>query len=176
MTTMQIIVASTNPVKVAAAEAVFQRIDPAPVLHSVPVNSGVSEQPIGNEETRRGAVNRVQAVMAPGYDYAVAFEGGVIRTEHGLMTCAWCAVLDQNGVLGIGGGANILLPPIARHMIDAGAELGDVMDRLTGEHNTKQHGGAIGVLTGGLMNRREAYQAILTLALARFRKPGFYRK
>ncbi len=171
---MQIIVASTNPVKVAAAEMVFQRIDPAPVLYSVPVNSGVSEQPLGNKETRRGAINRVRAVMAPGYSYAVAFEGGVIDTEHGLMTCAWCAVLDQNGVLGIGGGANVLLPPVAREMINAGAELGEVMDRLTGEHNTKQHGGAIGILTGGLMDRQQAYQSILILALARFRGPGFY--
>jgi len=36
-----------------------------------------------------------------------------------------------------------------------GTELGLVMDEITGDHNTKQKGGAVGFFTKGIINRKD---------------------
>ena len=54
---MDVAVGSTNPVKIAAAEAVLRRIYGSEVrVQAIAVESGVSPQPWGDEETRRGAL------------------------------------------------------------------------------------------------------------------------
>ena len=60
------------------------------------------------------------------------------------------------------------LPPGITDDLLAGVELGDVMDRLTGERNTRQRGGAVGVLTGGRITRRELYAQGVAMALIPF--------
>jgi inosine/xanthosine triphosphatase len=172
---MKIIVGSTNPIKIDAARQIFARMDSAAQIDGVEVDSGVSHQPWGDEETRTGAVNRASAAMRKGADYGVGFEGGVINTEHGLMTCAWCAVVDAGGRVGIGGGVNVQLPPQVAKALHNGEELGPAMDALTGDHNTKQGPGAAGILTDGLTNRQSAYEHVLALALATFRRPDLYQ-
>jgi inosine/xanthosine triphosphatase len=172
---MKIIVGSTNPIKIAAAQAVFVRLDPDAEIANLAVESGVSAQPWGDEETRAGAINRARAALASDAAFGVGFEGGLLETEYGLMTCAWCAVVDGAGRLGLGGGVNVLLPPAVAEAVRAGRELGEAMDQLTGEHNTKRRAGAVGILTDGLSNRQRAYEHMLALALAPFRQPAFYR-
>ncbi len=49
------------------------------------------------------------------------------------------------------------------------------MDRLTGQHNTKQAQGAVGILTGGLINRQLAYEQLVAMALAPFVKREYFR-
>jgi len=171
---MKVTVGSCNPVKIAAAQAVFSQIAPSVEVEGVRVSSGVSAQPWGDAETRRGAINRARAALQDGADYAVGFEGGVIETESGLMSCAWCAVLDRFGRVGVGGSLNFLLPERVARDLRVGHELGDVMDRLTGAHNTKQSMGAIGILSDGLMDRQQAYEHLLAAALTRFRRPDLY--
>jgi non-canonical (house-cleaning) NTP pyrophosphatase len=90
------------------------------------------------------------------------------------MTCAWCAVVAQDGRFGVGGGAHMMLPSASEALLTEGHELGNVMDRLTGQHNTKHADGAIGILTDGLESRQTAYAHILRLALAPFRQAAFY--
>jgi inosine/xanthosine triphosphatase len=58
----------------------------------------------------------------------------------------------------------------------AQAELGVGMDRLTGERNTKHGKGAVGILTRGLVDRQEAYEVILTYALAPFLSPELWAR
>jgi non-canonical (house-cleaning) NTP pyrophosphatase len=48
------------------------------------------------------------------------------------------------------------------------------MDQLTGQHNTKQAQGAVGILTGGLSNRGSAYGQLVAMALAPFVKMEYY--
>jgi len=75
-------VGSGNPVKRAATEAAFHdsaatdRFVDATV-RAEPVDSGVSEQPRGHTETRRGAVTRAVAAHETGADFGVGIEGGV---------------------------------------------------------------------------------------------------
>lgn len=68
----------------------------------------------------------------------------------------------------------MMLPDSVASAIRSGIELGLAMDLLVGEENTKHKEGAIGILTTGLLNRRQAYENIIRLAAAPFRSPNFY--
>jgi non-canonical (house-cleaning) NTP pyrophosphatase len=48
------------------------------------------------------------------------------------------------------------------------------MDRLAGEHNTKQRGGAVGILTAGRITRRELYAQGAAMALIPFLNKEMY--
>ena len=173
----RIAVGSTNPVKIAAVRMVATRAFPGVELSGLNVESGVSEQPWGDAETRQGAFNRARAALAAtGSDLGVGLEGGVIETEMGLMTCAWCVVTDADQRVGVGGGVNLLLPPPVAQAVRAGGELGPAMDDLTGLHNTKQAQGAVGILTGGLFDRASAYGQLVAMALAPFVQTEYYQK
>jgi inosine/xanthosine triphosphatase len=173
---LRVAVGSTNPVKVAAATAVLRRVYGDGVdAEAVAVASGVSHQPWGNEETLRGALNRAQAARRiSGATLGVGFEGGLLEVEGHVFTCAWCAVVREDGVVGIAGGESVLLPPSVAAGVRAGGELGPAIDTLTGLHNTKQGGGAIGALTRGQLDRQTAYEHVLTLALARLLTSAYY--
>lgn len=68
------------------------------------------------------------------------------------------------------------LPPAAIKGIEAGKELGDVMDEMFNEENVKQKGGAIGMLTGHLLTRSSVYHQALVLALIPFIHPALFPK
>lgn len=173
---MKAVVGSQNPVKIAAAEAVIQRIYDAEVqVEALAVDSGVSAQPWGDDETRRGAINRARAVLRrTDATLGIGFEGGLLEVNGDIYTSAWCAVAHENGSLGIAGGENLLLPPRVVAELRVGKELGRAVDAVTGEHNTKHKGGAIGAFTDGCLSRQRAYEHLLILALARFLSPGYY--
>jgi inosine/xanthosine triphosphatase len=174
---MYIIVGSQNPVKIAAVRAVLPALFASARIEGNAVPSGVSAQPRSDAETRQGARNRAQAVLATSEaDLAIGLEGGVTATEDGLMTCAWCVVLDRTGQQGIGGGAHVLLPPAVAHHIQQGTELGHAMDMLVQQHNTRHGDGAIGILTGNLINRQASFEVVIRYALAPFRRPQDYRR
>jgi inosine/xanthosine triphosphatase len=169
-------VGSANPVKIAAARAMIARAFPGAQVSGVDIDSGVPTQPWGDAETRQGALNRASAALAAaGSDLGVGLEGGLVDTELGLMTCAWCVIVDRAGHMGVGGGVHVLLPPVVAAALRAGAELGPAMDELTGQHNTKQKQGAVGILTSGLSNRQAAYEQLVALALAPFIRPEYYQ-
>ncbi len=169
-----IAVASKNPVKIAAAKTILAQAFPDTRFVSAAVSSGVREQPWGDEETRRGALNRARAVLKEiDADFGLGLEGGVMETPMGLMTCAWCAIVNSDGRVGFGGGLNMLLPPAIAEVLYAHGELGPAMDALVNQQNTKQKGGAIGILTNGLSSRQLAYEQLVAMAAAPF-VTGFY--
>ncbi|HLA44785.1 MAG TPA: inosine/xanthosine triphosphatase [Aggregatilineales bacterium] len=175
---MHIVIGSTNPVKRAAVEKTLSLVFPAASYSTVSVPSGVSDQPRDDHETRQGAENRARAVLQLEHlqaDAGVGLEGGVIDTELGMMTTAWCVLVMRDGRVGVGGGIHLMLPEAVARAVRSGVELGTAMDALVGEHNTKQKYGAIGILTDGLLDRQQAYEVIVQLAVAPFRRPDFYR-
>ncbi len=174
-------VGSTNPVKLAAARSVLRLLyDNAIEVLAVPVDSGVPAQPWGDAETRRGAINRALAAQATtAATWGLGLEGGVLEISEGaqgisLFTSAWCAVINEQGVLGIAGGANLLLPPSVSQALRDGRELGVAIDELIGQEGTHQRGGAIGALTLGRSSRQVAFEHVLTLAFARLLTPHYY--
>jgi len=172
---MRIVIGSTNPVKCNATRAVLEPLFPNAAFTCIDVPSGVAAQPWGDTETRAGARHRARmALEQTGAELAVGLEGGVQESEFGLLTTAWCVVLDCHGRIGIGGNSCALLPEAVAEAVRQGSELGAAMDQFTHLHNTKQQNGAIGILTNNLETRQSAYETIIRLALAPFRHPDWY--
>jgi inosine/xanthosine triphosphatase len=166
---VRIAIGSTNPTKTRAVENVVRVLYPDAEFLTREVPSGVSAQPVGDEETRQGALNRARAVLdLTGADWGFGLEGGIVETEFGVMTNAWCVIVARDGRVGVGGSANMLLPDsIARRVLQDGHELGEAMDEYANTQDVKRGKGAIGILTRGLLDRQGAYEYIVKLALAR---------
>jgi len=172
---MKIAVGSLNPVKVAAVAAVFRRVWPEAEIVPVSVPSGVSAMPMTDAETLAGARNRANAARtALAAAFGVGLEGGVHPEPFGLALQGWVVVVDGYGREGIGGAARLPLPEHIAQRVQRGEELGQVMDDVLGDHNTKQKGGAVGALTNGLALRQETFAIAVAYALAPFVSPELY--
>ena len=174
--TRSIAVGSLNPVKIGAVRAVLGAVAPAAKIEGVSVASTVPDQPFGDDETIRGAVARAAAArVATGAEIGVGIEGGVVEQPDGSMrTCAWAAIVDAHGRSGVGGSLSMTLPREVAEMIRSGEELGVAMDRLVGARDTKRGRGAVGILTGGLIDRQRAYETLVAYALAPFMTRELY--
>jgi len=180
----QVAVGSTNPVKVGAARAVLVRVAPAAEVVGVAVPSAVPDQPWGDEQTIAGALARARLAlgqaMASGAPadavLGLGIEGGVVdEGDGGLRTCAWAAVVDVEGRAGVGGSLAMPLPPVVADHLRAGMELGHAMDAVASARDTKRGPGAVGILTGGLVDRQQAYEPLVAYALARFVRDDLWR-
>ncbi|MCL3782342.1 non-canonical purine NTP phosphatase [Prolixibacteraceae bacterium JC049] len=176
MTKQKIVVASKNPVKVKAVElataSIFQ--NNIEVL-GANAQSGVSDQPMSNDETFQGAQNRASEVKKkfPNADYWVGIEGG-IDVEHGKMIAfAWIVVLDKTEK-GTARTASFELPDTIAQLINQGIELGDADDRVFGQSNSKQQNGAVGLLTNDIITRTTLYQPAVVMAFIPFMNKNFY--
>lgn len=167
---------STNPVKIGAARAVMTSVWSDARVEGIAVPSTVRDQPVGDDETIRGAYARAMAARAAlDAVLGVGLEGGVVEEPDGTMrTCAWAVIVDASGRRGVGGSLAMPLPERVAAMIRDGLELGHAMDRLSGAHNTKHGQGAVGILTGGLVDRQRAYEILVSYALAPFVSRDLY--
>jgi inosine/xanthosine triphosphatase len=166
---MIVVVASHNPAKLDAAKRAFDAVFPGRAIDLLPVrvSSGVKDQPDSDDETRQGAWNRVRAAREaqPDADAWVGLEGGLERIDGHWMASAWMVVLAADGRAGQARTPTLPLPPRVTALIDAGEELGVANDRVFGTRNSKQGGGAFGLLTDGRLTRSGIYAQTLELAL-----------
>jgi inosine/xanthosine triphosphatase len=171
----QIVVASTNPIKIQSAVAGFKRMFPSEqfAARGISLPSGVSDQPMSDEETLRGALNRAQNARTalPDADYWVGIEGGC-ETRHGeLMAFAWIVIVSP-AQTGKGRTGAFCLPREIADLVRQGVELGEADDRVFGRSNSKQMNGAIGILTGDVIDRAQYYEEAVILALIPFKNPA----
>lgn len=169
---MKVVVASMNPVKIRAVKQAFAAQFEGSSLEfvSLDVPSGVSEQPMSDTETREGARQRVRAAREahPEADYWVGLEGGLEEHDGLLMASAWMAVGDRSGRISEARTPTLPLPPGVQALVHEGLELGAANDRVFETVNSKQAGGAFGLLTEGRYTREGIYTQTLVLALIPF--------
>ena len=173
---MKVAVGSTNPVKVTAVRRTVNRAWPDAEVTAVSVPTGVSEMPMTDAETIAGARNRAIAARDRlSADFGIGLEGGVHPNGVGLILHGWVVMVDKNGREGVGGAARLPLPKHISDRVLAGEVLGDVMDDILNDHNTKQKGGAVGALTNNLAVRGDAFAQAVAYALAPFVSPQLYK-
>lgn len=169
---MKVIVASKNPVKIGAATQAFSAVFPHQSISvsGIDVDSGVGEQPNSDARTRKGARNRVFKAREaePGADFWVGLEGGVEVIDGQLMAFAWMAIKGPAGEICEARSPTLPLPPAVKELVDAGMELGEANDRVFSTVNSKQSGGAYGLLTKGRYTRESIYAQTLIIALTPF--------
>ncbi|WP_404685183.1 inosine/xanthosine triphosphatase [Raoultella terrigena] len=162
-----VVSATTNPAKIQAILQAFNEIFGEGSCHieSVSVESGVPEQPFGNDETRAGARNRVVNARAarPDADFWVAIEAGI---DDG-STFSW-VVIENSLQRGEARSAMLPLPAAILEQVRAGEALGPVMSQHTGIDEIGRKEGAIGIFTAGKLTRSSVYHQAVVLALSPF--------
>jgi inosine/xanthosine triphosphatase len=164
---MLISVGSKNQAKIAAVQNVFKEHSFDVVTVDVP--SGVSAQPLSDDETIQGAMNRAElAANEPGVDIGIGLEGGVHQTAYGLFLCNWGVLKARDSEPLVAGGARISLPVEIAERLLAGEELGPVMDEYAKKQNVRKKEGAIGIFTNGRIDRSEMFSHITRLLLGQY--------
>ncbi len=176
---MKVLVGSRNPVKIGAVWDVFAKYFPNLEVEGMEVLSGVPAQPVG-DDTFRGAQNRAFALVdltrrqGQADAYCVGLEGGIAQLAGRWYAFGAICIATPDGRCASGVSPMFELAPALLEPLRQGEELGHVIDRLSGDHNTKQKGGAIAYLTHGRIGRRELYAQGVVMALVPFLNPQLY--
>lgn len=192
---MIIFVGSQNPVKINAVVNSASETWPNVRVEGLNIPSGISDQPLTDEETKLGAENRALKALedglaslkiksddqlAPATDHpnhnpnhnpepevlGIGLEGGVFTAEDGsLWNTVWASVADPNGFLASVSGNRFELKDPIASAIKSGKEMGPALSKMTGFAEINKSQGMIGVITNGFSDRTEAYASIAKLAL-----------
>lgn len=173
-----IVLASNNPVKLRATMTGFQQMFPDEQFRVSPVSVAlsVSQQPLSSAETLQGALERARkALLAlPQVDYGVGIEGGIEDQGGAMSAFAWIVVLAPDQRLGKACTGTFTLPEAVAALVRQGQELGTADDLVFGRVNSKQEQGAVGLLTGGVVDRTQLYAQAVVLALIPFKHRELY--
>lgn len=170
-------VGSQNPVKIACVAEAAREVWPDAAVIGVHTDSLVSAQPVSDDEMFTGALNRGTEALSKVSDatHGVGIEGGILDSAEGMWAYAWIVIIDRDGRVGRGQTGRFLLPEgVARLVRIDGLELGDADDRFFNRSNSKQQDGAIGILTGGRIDRKDLYKPGVIFALIPFICPEFF--
>ena len=173
-----VVVASQNPVKIKAVGNAFARMFPDQEFkfESTGVDSGVSDQPLSDGATLKGALNRaVNARDKKDYaDYWVGIEGGIEFRDGEALAFAWIVTLSGE-IIGKGRTGSFYLPPRVAELIREGKELGEADDIVFKRKDSKRDNGAVGILTGDVIDRAALYEHGAIMSLIVFKYPNYFR-
>lgn len=177
---VRITVGSENPAKIEAVKQAFALIFPNEEreLCGVDVAAGVSNQPMNDKESIKGARNRAVAALQsiPDADFAVGLEGGLESIAGHWFDCGWIVILSGTGEEGIGSTFRIEVPEKLMKLIRAGKELGEADDIIFQKINSRQSGGNFGLMTNNAVTRVQGYRDGVIAALSRFIHPDLFVK
>lgn len=163
---MKILVGSENRVKIEAVADAFEKFYSDVEVLGVNAQSGVSDQPF-NDETYTGAENRAKFLFDSENeaDYYVGIEGGVQQIAGIWFGFGAVCIIDKSGHKVFGASPQYELPEKIIAELLRGKELGHVIDEMSGKHDTKHQGGAIGFLTNEIFQRKDLYISGVIVAL-----------
>ncbi len=167
---MIVAVGSTNPTKIDPVRSVFQHHFGEVEVIGVPVSSGVSEQPMSEDETYQGALNRAKAALEkiPEATYGVGIEGGLRKTSFGWYENSIVVIVDRKGTIGIGASGGLVLPNKIMDKIHNGKNLEEAVDEVFGTKKIGQGIGMFGIMTKEVVTRTEGVRHGVAFALSRF--------
>ncbi|WP_098439302.1 DUF84 family protein [Bacillus sp. es.034] len=169
MNLLKIAIGTTNPAKVQAIQKAFEEQYKEVQFQYLKTHSHVSEQPMTDQETIEGALNRAKNVLkATDSDAGIGLEGGVSESLYGMFVCNWGALVDRQGNEIIGGGARISLPNEISRELKAGKELGPLMDKYTQRTGIRKKEGAVGIFTNGLVTRETMFLHVVQLLVGQW--------
>ena len=159
------------------------------------VPSGVGHTPAGWAEIMAGARSRATALVrlaqerGEAWRYFVGLEGGIVVLAEGAVGEGpgrvaylenWAYVSDASGRGSFGHSGGIALPEaLAAEVLDRGAELSEAIEQYAGGRGEgapaiRDTQGAWGVLTRGLITRKDAFRVAIVGAFAPFYNAELY--
>jgi non-canonical (house-cleaning) NTP pyrophosphatase len=184
-------VGSTRRPKLDAVRAALDILGPKLAPHARfeivgrEVDSGVRETPVGHAESMLGARHRAEALARIAreenlaWQYFVGLEGGLeVVEDRGRRTvflASWAYVADASGRGAFGQSGAIQLPgALAAEVIDNRVSLSAAIDAFAARRGIRDAEGAWGVLTAGLISRRDSFRFALINAFALFYNASMY--
>jgi inosine/xanthosine triphosphatase len=169
---MLVIVGSKNPVKIKAVKNVLRSFFGRKLrVKGVKVDLNLPKQPIGLEETIKGAIKRAKFALdfEKNVDYGIGIEAGLIKvpyTTSGYMDQQITAILDRNLYLTIGASSMFELPKsIVESIIKKNSEMEEVIEEFFGIKDIGKKQGAIGYFSYGKINRLKLTEQSVIMAL-----------
>ena len=162
---MKLYVGSINRVKVSAVVEALDDFD----LNIIPfeAESKVGAQPIGDEQTLQGAINRANSLPTNGV--RIGLEAGVTLLNDQLYLVNFGALIDENNEIYVAGGTRIPLPNEIKDLIfNKGLELADAMKEYFNVEGIKHQNGAVGYFTNDLVKRKEIFIHITKLLYGQY--------
>lgn len=173
----KVIIASKNPVKINAVQIGFKKMFPLKKFEfkGISISSDVQDQPMNDEETMTGAINRANnaKIEYQDADFWVGIEGGIEKNNNKMETFAWIIIQSKKNI-GKAKTGTFFLPRKIVELIDKGMELGKASDIIFKHTNSKQKNGSVGILTGDIITRTKYYTEAIILALIPFKNPKIY--
>ncbi|MFS0787552.1 DUF84 family protein [Shouchella sp. 1P09AA] len=152
---MTLAVGTKNPAKVHAVKDVL--IKEAIVISAIASASGVRDQPLSSEETRKGALNRAErARQAEDADLGIGLEGGVMLVKGIYYICNWGVLVTRDGRIYPASGLSLPLPKVYNDSLESGVELSHIIGNEIGKKD-----GAIGLLTNGRVTRKQMFSQLV---------------
>jgi inosine/xanthosine triphosphatase len=156
--------------------------------------SGVRETPLSRADSMAGARNRAESLVQIARDenlpwrYFVGLEGGVDVIEEpdcaeriasdrrrSVFLSSWAYVTDGPARGAFGQSGAIELPEsLATEVLDNGVSLGVAIDAFAARSGVRDAEGAWGVLSSGLITRRDSFRIAVINAFAPFFNSNMY--
>lgn len=161
----KVYIGSMNPIKIQATKNILEPLGFTVV--ATEVDSGVSKQPLTDEETMQGAKNR--ALQLPNDGLRIGLEAGVELHFDTLFLVNWGVLIDQIGQVCWAGGTRIPLPEeIKRALLMEKIELSEAMNIYFSEKNINHREGAIGYFTDLFVCRIDIFEHIVKLLIGQY--------
>jgi inosine/xanthosine triphosphatase len=176
---IKVAIGSKNPVKIKAVKEAFRLVWPEKkfTFEAVEVQSGVSDQPMSDEESIIGARNRAKRsreILSA--EYGVGIEGGMQQIGKKWWDCGVIVVQRRDGKEGIASSIRMEVPQKMLNLIMQGMELGEACDIIFKKKNSKQNMGHFGLMTNGVISRQHGYRDGVVAALAVFLHPDLFQE
>lgn len=170
---MKISVGSKNPNKIQAVKEAMVAFEPfrSAAFSGMSADSGVSDQPLGLEETLAGAQNRAKHAFVD-CDFSVGLESGLVPvplSQSGYMNLSACVIHDGRDMYAGLGPAFELPEEITRLVVDKDLELDEAIFQSGLSKNPRigYSEGIIGILTKGVITRKDYMVPAVSMAMAR---------
>ncbi|HIH31365.1 TPA: inosine/xanthosine triphosphatase [Candidatus Woesearchaeota archaeon] len=168
---MIINIGTKNPSKIAAVKEAFLLYNEFNNAEFKEINAdpGVADQPISLNEVIEGAKNRAINCFN-NCEYSVGLESGLMKipnTNTGYADICVCVIYDgKNYFLGLGPGLEFP-KAIVKDIIENGINAADSAhkNRLTNSKNIGDEEGIVGILTRGIIDRKEYHKYSVIMAL-----------
>jgi inosine/xanthosine triphosphatase len=174
---IKVCVASENPVKINSVKEAFTKMFPGEIfmVEGLSASSDVSDQPMSDDETFKGALNRTNNLSEKiPADYWVGIEGGMQKKGAEFEAFNWVVVKSKTGKLGKARSATYFLPEAVSKLIREGKELAHASNTVFNENEINRKQGTVGMLTGNVVDRTNLSVEPVILALIPFKNKDLY--
>lgn len=174
---MIVAVGSTNPTKIRPVRAIFKKHFKNVIVKGVSVSSGVSDQPMNDDDMYKGALTRAKNAIEriPGASFGVGIEGGLHKYSYGWFERSLIVIVNTKGDIGIGSSGGLALPNRIIKRIHEGKNLEEAVDELFGTKNVGETIGMFGLMTDKVVTRSSGVSHGVAFSLARFLHEKLYK-